>query len=123
LSLNIKRPSVGGLVYSTSSGRMCPGCRRPAALCNCRRDDSPPPPSGAVRISRESGGRAGKTVTVIKGLALPAPALVELARQFKATCGTGGTVKDGAIELQGDHCEAVAAALRKQGRQVKRAGG
>jgi translation initiation factor 1 len=74
-------------------------------------------------VSRETGGRGGKAVTVIKGLRLDSLALSRLGGHLKTTCGTGGTVKDGAIELQGDRCDVVIEILRKQGWTVKRAGG
>ena len=78
---------------------------------------------GIVRVSRETAGRGGKAVTVVRGLALDDAALTALAKQLKAVCGAGGTVKDGVIEVQGDHCDRVVDALKKQGRVVKRAGG
>jgi translation initiation factor 1 len=81
------------------------------------------PADGVVRVQRETKGRGGKSVTVVKGLALEAAALAQLAKQLKAACSSGGTVKDGVIEVQGDHVEAVMAALQKQGHRVKRAGG
>ncbi len=81
------------------------------------------PTDGVVRVQRETKGRGGKSVTVVKGLALEAAALAQLAKQLKAACGSGGTVKEGVIEVQGDHVEAVMAALQKQGHRVKRAGG
>jgi translation initiation factor 1 len=76
-----------------------------------------------VRVSRETKGRKGKGVTLIKGLALDTPALAQLGKQLKAACGSGGTVKDGVIEIQGDHCEQVIENLKNQGWVVKRAGG
>ena len=112
----------GGLVYSTDSGRMCPACRRPVADCVCGQPVVPAG-DGIVRVSRETKGRAGKGVTLVKGLALDAAALALLGKQLKAACGSGGTVKDGVIEIQGDHCERVIEWLRKDGRTVKRAGG
>ena len=78
---------------------------------------------GVVRISRESKGRGGKTVTVIRDVALNAADLALLGKRLKTTCGAGGTVKDGVIEVQGDHCERVTDCLRKDGFTVKRAGG
>lgn len=62
-------------------------------------------------------------MTLVKGLALDALALAQLGKQLKAACGSGGTVKDGVIEVQGDHCEVVMQALQKQGHAVKRDGG
>ena len=111
------------LVYATDSGRMCPACRRPIAECACGRGAAPPVGDGIVRVSRETKGRAGKDVTLVKGLPLAPAALMQLGKQLKAACGCGGTVKDGVIEVQGDHCERVIEALKKQGRVVKRAGG
>lgn len=76
-----------------------------------------------MRVSCETKGRGGKSVTVIRGLPLEAPALVQLGKQLKAACGSGGTVKDGVVEVQGDHGVLVIAWLEKQGWTVKRAGG
>lgn len=118
------RSTAGGLVYSTDLGRMCPVCRNPMARCGCKRNPAPAPAGdGIVRVSRESKGRGGKTVTVVRGLALDAAALVQMAQKLKAACGSGGTVKDGVVEVQGDHCEKVIALLQGQGHTVKRAGG
>ena len=116
--------SNGGLVYSTEGGRMCPQCRRPIAQCTCKRPAaSTASPDGIVRISRETKGRGGKAVTVVRGIPLDADGLAGLAQQLKAACGSGGTVKDGAIEVQGDHVEKVMAWLQQRGHKVKRAGG
>jgi translation initiation factor 1 len=117
------RGASGGLVYSTEAGRMCPACRQPVAQCRCNRAPSVPAGDGIVRVSRETKGRGGKAVTVVRGVALEATALAALGKQLKATCGSGGTVKDGVIEVQGDHGERVVEALRAQGYTVKRAGG
>ena len=119
--VNNKRAG-GGLVYSTDGGTLCPQCRQPVAQCTCKRA-APATGDGTVRVSRETAGRSGKAVTVVRGLALDAAALAALAKQLKALCGSGGTVKDGVVEVQGDHCERVIEALKKQGRVVKRAGG
>ena len=118
----MKSSSSGGLVYSTESGRMCPACRRPLAGCACKAKVAPPG-DGVVRVSRQTKGRGGKCVTVVKGLALDAAALAQLGKALRAACGSGGTVKDGVIEVQGDHCDLVMETLRKQGHQPKRAGG
>ena len=116
---------MGHLVYSTDAGRMCPHCRRAIAQCNCEamKAAAVPAGDGIVRVSRETKGRGGKTATVVKGVALDAAALTALGKQLKALCGSGGTVKDGVIEVQGDHVERVMAALQKLGHKVKRAGG
>lgn len=115
--------SGGGLVYSTEHGRMCPACREPVARCICSKKNTPPVSDGIVRVSLETKGRKGKGVTLIKGLSLDAIALAQLGKQLKTACGSGGTVKDGVIEIQGDHCERVIEALKTQGWTVKRAGG
>ena len=109
----------GGLVYSTESGRICPACRQPVAQCVCSQAKPVPASDGMVRVSRETKGRGGKSVSVIKGLALDAPALARLGKQLKAACGSGGTVKDGVIEVQGDHCASLIEALKKLGWKVK----
>lgn len=118
------RSASGGLVYSTDAGRMCPACRQPAAKCVCKSASQTKAPSdGVVRVSRETKGRAGKGVTLVKGVALDALALAALGKQLKTACGSGGTVKEGVIEVQGDHCERVIELLKAQGMVVKRAGG
>jgi translation initiation factor 1 len=113
----------GGLVYSTDSGRMCPACRQPVAQCVCSLKKAAPAGDGVVRVSRETKGRGGKAVTLVRGLALDEAALNSLGKQLRAACGSGGTVKDGVIEVQGDHCERVIGLLKAQGLSVKRAGG
>jgi translation initiation factor 1 len=114
-----------GLVYSTDSGRMCPICRKPIAQCICAKTNAaaPAPSDGIIRVSRETKGRGGKAVTVVRGLAMDSASLAKLAQQLKAACGSGGTVKDGIVEVQGDHCDKVIALLKGQGHIVKRAGG
>lgn len=119
----MKKTASGGLVYSTDAGRMCPDCRQGVASCNCRQNKAVPKADGVVRISRETKGRGGKSVTLVKGLALDTLALEQLGKQLKAACGSGGTVKDGVIEVQGDHADALLALLQKHGYPAKRAGG
>jgi translation initiation factor 1 len=111
----------GGLVYSTAVGRVCPGCRRPIADCVCKQKRPDPAGDGVVRVFRES--RNGKSVTVIKGLALPPIELAQLGKQLKVSCGSGGTVKGGVIEVQGEHCDRVLETLKLQGWKAKRSGG
>jgi translation initiation factor 1 len=115
--------SSAGLVYSTDSGRMCPDCRQPTAQCSCRTASARPATDGIVRVSRQTKGRAGKGVTLVSGVALDDAALVALGKQLKTACGSGGTVKDGVIEVQGDHVERVLGLLQAQGYKAKRAGG
>ena len=101
---------------------MCPACRQPVAQCVCKQVAAPAG-DGVVRVSRETKGRGGKAVTLVRGVLLGAAELAGLGKQLKAACGSGGTVKDGVIEIQGDHVEKVLAALKAQGHTVKRAGG
>jgi translation initiation factor 1 len=101
------------LVYSTDVGRIAPARKGPAA----------PRGDGVVRVRRETGGRGGKTVTAIYGVALAEDPLKELAGALKRLCGTGGTVKDGTIEIQGDHRDRIVATLEQRGYTVKLAGG
>ena len=108
-----------GIVYSTAHGRMCPTCAKPIAECVCKKKKAIPEGDGVVRVGRETKGRKGKGVTVITGVPLHETELKELAKQLKARCGAGGTVKDGVIEIQGDHREVLLEELRKRGWKVK----
>lgn len=119
----MQKKKSGGLVYSTDGGRMCPACRQPVAQCLCKAAPAAPKGDGAVRVSRESKGRGGKTVTLVRGLALESDALAALGKRLRTACGTGGTVKDGALELQGDHVDRVLDALKAEGLAAKRSGG
>ena len=123
--MTVKKSEAGSrLVYSTESGRVCPDCGQPIAACTCKQAARVVPAGdGIVRVSLDTKGRKGKGVTVIKGVPLDAAALAALGKQLKANCGSGGTTKDGVIEIQGDHRDTVVAALQKQGMTVKRAGG
>lgn len=102
---------------------MCPACRRPVLQCTCRSAAAAPRGDGIVRVQRETKGRGGKAVTVVRGAPLDAAALVKLGQELRAACGSGGTVKDGDIEVQGDHVEKVMALLQQRGLRVKRSGG
>lgn len=110
-------------VYSTEKGRICPDCGRPVADCLCNRKKAVPAGDGIVRVGRETKGRKGKGVTVISGVPLDHKGLLGLAKALKSRCGSGGTVKDGVIEIQGDHREALVPELEKKGWRVKRSGG
>jgi translation initiation factor 1 len=101
------------IVYSTGIGRIASAPKSPRV----------PRGDGIVRVRRETGGRGGKTVTAIHGVALAEQQLKELAGALKRLCGTGGTIKDGTIEIQGDHRERIVAALEQRGYTVKLAGG
>ena len=82
-----------------------------------------PPQQQTVYLHRESGGRGGKAVTLVKNLTLSADDLKSLAKKLKQECGTGGTIKDGVIEMQGEQREKIADILQKLGYKVKIAGG
>lgn len=123
MAASMKSRGTGGLVYSTEAGRMCPVCRQPVAQCACRKAAPAPAGDGIVRVSRETKGRGGKAVTLAKGIPLDEAALAALGKELKAACGSGGTVKDGVIEVQGDHADKVVALLQQRGYTVKRAGG
>lgn len=110
------------VVYSTEQGRICPPCGNPVNQCTCRKQTSPSG-DGNVRVSRETKGRKGKCVTLIKGLSMDAATLASMGKKLKAMCGSGGTVKEGVIEIQGDHSERILDYLKKQGMKAKRAGG
>ncbi|MGJ7916616.1 translation initiation factor Sui1 [Massilia sp. LXY-6] len=118
----MRSSSNSGLVYSTEGGRMCPACRQPVSACACKAK-AVIAGDGVVRVSRQTKGRGGKSVTVVKGLALDAAALALLGKQLRTACGSGGTVKDGVIEIQGEHCDLVMETLTKHGHHPKRAGG
>lgn len=111
------------LVYSTDQGRICPGCSQPQQQCCCKAAAPQPSGDGIVRIRRQTKGRKGKGVTLIDGLPLAEDELKSLAKQLKKACGSGGTVKDGVIEIQGDYRNQVLSVLTKQGYTAKLAGG
>ena len=115
------------LVYSTESGKTCPSCQKPVSECTCKKKKSRSQPDikidGIIRIQREVKGRKGKTVTTVSGFQVNADELKNLATQLKRRCGTGGSVKDGVIIIQGDHKETLLSELKKQGYKVKLAGG
>jgi translation initiation factor 1 len=113
------------LVYSTDSGRVntCPTCGQPYYQCRCDQQSTSKKSDGIVRVMRDRKHRGGKTVTVITGVPASNEVITTLAQQLKKLCGSGGTVKDGVIEIQGDHCEKVQAKLSELGYTVKRAGG
>lgn len=117
------KKTTAGLVYSTEHGRSCPDCSRPMAACTCRAQTPVGKGDGIVRVSRETKGRKGSGVTLITGLPLTPAALKELGSQLKKRCGTGGTVKEGVIEIQGDHRDLLVEELQRLGYRVKRAGG
>ena len=102
------------LVYSSGRGRIIE--KKKNTLQHSGED-------GIARVRREKKGRGGKTVTTITGLDLNAAQMKELASELKRLCGTGGSVKNGVIEIQGDNTDKVVRALDERGYKAKRAGG
>lgn len=99
---------------------MCPGCERSVALCTCGTEPAPIRTDGVVRVSLETKGRRGKGVTVITGVPLASPLLEQFGKQLKTLCGSGGTTKDGVIEVQGDHRELAARQVTERGWKVRK---
>jgi translation initiation factor 1 len=115
------------LVYSTETGRICPSCQKLINDCNCKKKKSKPQTNikydGIIRIQHEVKGRKGKTVTTVSGFQINADELKNLASQLKRRCGTGGSVKDGVILIQGDHRDTLITELKNRGFKAKIAGG
>ena len=110
-------------VYSTN-GSHEPTCRIcGSSPCRCARQEQKEPREQSPRVQREKAGRGGKLVTVIYDLSLSAAALKELAKELRHTCATGGTVKDGRIELRGDQRDRTVALLQQKGFRARAAGG
>jgi translation initiation factor 1 len=118
----VKKPQSKNLVYSTDTGRTCPGCGHPLKQCCCK-EKSRQQSDGVVRVSRQTKGRRGSGVCLITGLDLGETELKKLARQLKIKCGTGGAVKNGVIEIQGDQRGVLVDALIQLGFRAKLAGG
>ncbi|MCH2040416.1 MAG: translation initiation factor Sui1 [Saccharospirillaceae bacterium] len=111
-----------GSVYSTEVGRTCPGCGNAKNTCTCS-DETSPQGDGIVRVSRESKGRGGKVVTLVAGVPLTGAELKTLAKELKKKCGVGGALKDGVIEIQGEHRDLLVSELIRRGFTVKKSGG
>ena len=120
-----KQPDGSSLVYSTEGGRLCRNCGQPVARCRCRHKAPAETAAsdGRVRVRRELKGRRGKTVTTVSGVPVPASELRALAAELKRHCGSGGALKAGVIEIQGDHCDKVVAFLVERGHRAVRSGG
>jgi translation initiation factor 1 len=104
----------------------CPRCGWPQQSCACAASlgrEIPPKTTQRVRVEKSSAGRGGKTVTVVTGIEGGPDLHAALAKKMKARCGAGGTVKDGAIEIQGDHAAAILELLATEGYRPKRSGG
>ena len=110
-------------VYSTDKGRLCPRCGWPVADCRCAANlaapDQPVAEKIVARLSLERAHRGGKTVTVVDGLPRNQPFLEQLAKELKRACGSGGTVAEGRVEIQGDQREKLRALLAARGWTVK----
>ena len=109
-------------VYSTATGGKCPVCGWPQRQCQCstnQRRDEPVPDRVVAKLRLEKKGRGGKAVTVVYDLPQNAAFLKDLSQELKRTCGTGGAVIDGGIELQGDLRDRVREWLRQRGYVVK----
>lgn len=119
---SVSLAALGGLVYSTDHGRHCPDCDQPLENCRCSQNVLPQG-DGIARVRRETKGRGGKTVTSIGGVPLAEEPLRELASALKKRCGCGGSLKDGVIEIQGDHVELLLAELQARGFKAKKSGG
>lgn len=102
---------------------MCPVCGKPANKCICKKTRNVPEGDGIVRLKRETKGRKGKGVTLVTGVPADYEELKALSKKLKQKCGSGGTVKDGVIEIQGEHRDLLETELTKLGYKVKRAGG
>lgn len=112
------------LVHDSALPSVCPRCRKPQGKCRCAQQIAAavrPAGDGVVRVRREV--RNGKPVTVVLGLPLRADELTAFAGRLKQACGSGGTAKDGVVEIQGDHRERIVAVLKAAGHDVKLAGG
>jgi translation initiation factor 1 len=111
------------VVYSTGVGSLCPNCRRPVRECVCPKGAPGAAKPAAIRVGREVKGRAGKGVTTVSGLPLSHADIESLATKLKKRCGSGGTVREGIIEIQGDHRDTIVAELGKLGWPAKKSGG
>jgi translation initiation factor 1 len=122
------------LVYSSEQGRVCTECGRSESRCVCRgksararikaREEAAAAKSsdGIVRVGRSTKGRRGKVVSTVTGVPIEANELRDLAAELKRLCGTGGALKEGIIEIQGDHRDTLVGALEERGFKVKRVG-
>ena len=115
------------LVYSTETGKICPSCQKPVSECTCKKKKSRSQTNikidGIIRVQREVKGRKGKTVTIVSGFQINADKLKNLASQLKRRCGTGGSVKDGVIIIQGDHRDILITEPQNRGFKAKISGG
>ena len=111
------------LVYSTEQGRTCPVCKKNINRCTCSKKSPQRAGDGIARVGRSTKGRKGKGVTVVTGIPENDGQLKQIAKTLKQKCGSGGTVKAGSIEIQGDHRDFLVAELKGMGYTVRRSGG
>ena len=111
------------LVYSTESEKICSICNKIYKKCICKKAPSLPQSDGVVRLMRQTKGRKGKGVTLITAIPLDSGELKNLAKSLKQKCGSGGSIKNGIIEIQGDHRDLLETELKNLGYKVKRSGG
>ncbi|MCK6569183.1 MAG: stress response translation initiation inhibitor YciH [Chloroflexi bacterium] len=116
-------PSANRTVWSSEDGDLRKKNNLTPSPSPTGRGESLPPQQQTAYLHRESGGRGGKVVSVVKNLILTEEDMKALAKKLKQECGTGGTVKDGMIEIQGEHRQRMAEVLKKLGYKVKIAGG
>lgn|SRR5690606_7507489 len=111
-------------VYSTDKGRLCPVCAEAVNECRCASDAANQlVGDGRVKVKLDTKGRNGKAVTLVEGLAMTLPDVEALAKVLKTRCSSGGAVKNGVIEIQGDHRTLILSVLQSRGIQAKQAGG
>ena len=113
----------GGVLYSTQFGMLCASCEKPVKACICKQEAAAKGQPGVVRVARETKGRKGKGVSLVSGVPLVGAELAKLAKELKQKCGSGGTLRDGVIEIQGDHRDKLVVELEQRGWTVKRVGG
>jgi len=109
-------PPDSRLVWSSEEGDLRKKLSAPEPLPK-------PPHKQIIYLHRDTKNRGGKVVTLVRGLALSESDLSALTKQLKQACGSGGSVKNGEIEIQGEHRQKIAEILRRMGYQVKIAGG
>ena len=110
-----RRNEDTGVVYSTEYGRMCPDCGKPKHRCICDSREKTQSASGPIRIRYETKGRKGKGVTIIEGLPTGSSDAIDFLQDIKRACGTGGTIKNGSILIQGDYRKYIKIELQKRG--------
>jgi len=121
---NKENDSNTRLVYSTELGKTCPFCEKPSAKCKCKKkNNNPGIGDGKIRVQRLTKGRKGKGVSAISGIPLEDTELKALAKKLKIKCGTGGTVKNAVIEIQGDHRDLLIEELNRLGYKAIKSGG